>query len=141
MGRPPQTRRRQGQALVEFTISFLVFITVFFSVIEFSLAFNVLVSLNSVAAHSALVGTGNDPMGVTTVKDVKDAVTREASHWGLINQANLTTDVDLNHQTATGTYHTRVTCHYQHRFSLLPMGSVTFEVSSVRVNEIQMYRP
>lgn len=127
--------------MVEFAFSFMAFLMVFLAIIDFSLALNTLVTLNHVAGAAATVGTADDPLGIICATDVQAAVQTELAQWGWLEPARLTSTSTLNYKTANNTFHTRIQLSYVYDFKLLPIGGITLNVNTVRVNEIQMFRP
>lgn len=148
--RSPARRKRlqgrKGAALVEFTISFMVFLMVFLVLLEFMRALNVGVTLNTVAAAAAGVGTVDDPLASVSTSEIESAARANLARFGYLDPAQLDVSVDRNYQTSLGTFHTRVIVNYDMKSVFFPMpwnpgGVWRIGVAAVRPNEIQMFRP
>lgn len=92
--RPRGRRRSRGQALVEFAFVFPIFVLLFFSVIEFSFAFDALLWLNSASRDASLLGAeagnnaGADCVILMSIEGKQDPGEKVVT--GSANPANIT---------------------------------------------------
>jgi Flp pilus assembly protein TadG len=132
--------------MIEFTFAFLAFLVVFFAIIEFARALNVVVTLNTVAAAATRVGAAEDPLMSVKAAEVTSAAYQEFALYGYLDPAKLVVDSDVNYKTdvsGTEVWNTRVRLTYSFGPLLIPTiggAGIDLSVTSVKTNELQLKR-
>lgn len=125
---------------------FMVFLVVFFAIIEFARVMNILVTINTVAASGARFSAREDPMLSVGPSQVESFVLQEVAVYPYLDPGNLVVDVDVNHQTTSLAYHSRVRLTYTVPPLFVPTdlfftsGGLPISVSAMRTNETQERR-
>lgn len=142
-------RTKEGQALVEFCFVFLPFLVVFFGIVEISLIFNAVVTLDAIALEAARKGALDDPFLSVDNAEVASYVQTEMNRYGYLDssRATVTTTVNYVLQGPSGSsssiFLTRVIIQYDYVPLLLgPMINPPprLTVSAVKLNELQFER-
>lgn len=139
-------RRRRGQALIEFTVSFMVFFSIFLCILEMCRALNAAVTLNSIASAAAAVGADDDPLGEIDNATVEAAAMAQVTRFRVIDGNRVTVDVNRNYVSPGGTFHTRVAVNYAMPTVFVPVslngtGDWNLTVAVLRPNQVQAFRP
>lgn len=140
---------RDGQALVEFCFVFLPFLLVFFGIVEISLIFNAVVTLDAIALEAARKGALEDPFLSVDNAEVASYVQTEMGRYGYLDASRATVATTVNYilQGPSGSgsqiFLTRVIIQYDYVPLLLgplinPPPRLT--VSAVKLNEFQIAR-
>lgn len=138
--------RRRGQVLVEFSVVFIVFVTVFMAMIEIARSMNLLVTLNAIVyATAGRAAIKDDPLLIYRKVDVAKDLEAEFLKYKYLDFSHAEVDIDLNHveksPSGTEVFFTKVFVKYSMGPLFIPGLNWDVTVTAHRMNQMQGYRP